>query len=360
MSHEDVKWIRLTTSMFDDDKIKLIEALPDRDALIVIWIKLLTQAGKTNANGYIYLTEDIPYTDEMLSTIFNRPVSTIRLALHTFARMGMIEWDGDRILVPNFEKHQNIEGLARIREQTRLKVARYRERLAAAGGDSYRQYSGMVLDRDGNRCVYCGSEENLVIDHLVPLLKGGDNEPDNLVAACRKCNSGKAGRFPDEAGYAFLNKGSQEQYEAVKVRLGNAVTVRNPTEVEVEEERDKNKKENTTTMVPILGGSFDIPGWNLDDGDLGWFSSLRGDFSSLSGVDMLDELKRCLDYHSGRKVPAHKGIWKNRFRNWLSQAVDIRARKAKNGGRRSHGAIPSRAELDVQEAKLKQKIKELE
>ena len=66
----DVKWIKLTTGMFDDEKIKLISDLPEADAIQLIWIRLLVLAGKVNDNGKIYLSENIPYTDEMLAAIF--------------------------------------------------------------------------------------------------------------------------------------------------------------------------------------------------------------------------------------------------------------------------------------------------
>jgi predicted phage replisome organizer len=115
--------------MFEDEKIKIIEQMPDADTILIIWIKLLSQAGKTNASGYIYLNENIPYTDEMLSTIFNRPLSTIRLALQTFKQFGMIDIsDNHYISISNWEKHQNVEGLEKIREQTRKRVATHREK----------------------------------------------------------------------------------------------------------------------------------------------------------------------------------------------------------------------------------------
>lgn len=123
----DVKWIKLSTQMFEDEKIKLIEKLPDADTLLIIWIKLLAQAGKTNATGYIYLNENIPYSDEMLATIFNRPIATVRLALNTFQQFGMIEISDDKfICIANWEKHQNLAGLEKIKEQTRQRVAKHR------------------------------------------------------------------------------------------------------------------------------------------------------------------------------------------------------------------------------------------
>lgn len=125
----NVKWVRLTVDMFDDEKIRLIEQMPEADTILIIWIKLLAQAGKTNASGYIYLSENIPYTDEMLATIFNRPISTVRLALNTFQQFGMIAIDEKSFIsISNWEKHQNEEGLARIREQTRKRVAKHREK----------------------------------------------------------------------------------------------------------------------------------------------------------------------------------------------------------------------------------------
>lgn len=125
----NIKWIKLSTSMFEDEKIRLIEQMPDADTMLIIWIKLLSQAGKTNASGYIYLSENIPYTEEMLATIFNRPVNTVKLALKTFQSLGMILIDNKHFIeITNWEKHQNIEGMERIRKQTRQRVQRHRER----------------------------------------------------------------------------------------------------------------------------------------------------------------------------------------------------------------------------------------
>ena len=127
----EVKWIKLTTNMFDDEKIKLIESMPDADSILIIWIKLLIQAGKTNANGYIYLNENVPYTDEMIATIFSRPLNTVRLALKTFQDFGMIEMDDTGIYIENWVEHQNIEGLNKLKkkkEQNRLRQEKYRKK----------------------------------------------------------------------------------------------------------------------------------------------------------------------------------------------------------------------------------------
>ena len=124
----DVKWIKITTTMFEDEKIDFIESLPESDAILIRWIKLLAQAGKTNSNGFIFLTEQIPYTDEMLSHKFRRSLNVVKLALQTLKQLEMIEYDDSGFLrISNWEKHQNIIGLEKIREQTRKRVAKHRE-----------------------------------------------------------------------------------------------------------------------------------------------------------------------------------------------------------------------------------------
>ena len=124
----EVKWVKLTVDMFDDEKIKIIQAMPEGDALLVVWIKLVTLAGKTNDGGYIYISEGLPYTEEMLSVIMNKPISTIRLALDVFSRLGMTDNDTKGIFLINFEKHQSLDKLEKIKIQNRERKRLQRER----------------------------------------------------------------------------------------------------------------------------------------------------------------------------------------------------------------------------------------
>ena len=123
----DVKWIKLSTGIFDNRKIRQIECLPDGDSIIVIWVKLLCLAGEINDCGMVYFTREIPYTDQMLAQQFNRPLTTIQMALNTFQQFGMIQLIDNILHISNWEKYQNIEGLEKIREQTRKRVAKCRE-----------------------------------------------------------------------------------------------------------------------------------------------------------------------------------------------------------------------------------------
>ena len=125
----DITWVKLKTDMFDNEKIKLIEALPDSDTILIIWIKLIAYAGKVNAGGYIMLTENIPMNEEELATIFNRPLNTVRLALNTFERYGMItKSDEGAIKIANWEIHQNIDGMERVKQLNAIRNRKYRER----------------------------------------------------------------------------------------------------------------------------------------------------------------------------------------------------------------------------------------
>lgn len=132
----ELKWIKLCTNIFDDEKIALIESMPDADSIIVIWFKILCLAGKQNNCGVLMLSDRIPYTEEMLATIFRRPMSTVRLALTTFESFGMIEVVNGAITIPNWEKHQSIDVAERYKEQTRERVASYRQRQKAIAAEN--------------------------------------------------------------------------------------------------------------------------------------------------------------------------------------------------------------------------------
>lgn len=126
-----MKWIKIVVDIFDDEKILLIEALPEADSIIVIWFKLLCLAGKINNCGVLMMNERIAYTDEMLSQVFRRPINTIRLALKTFERFGMIEIVNDTIFIPNWEKHQSVDRMMEMKEYNKIKQRESRARRKA-------------------------------------------------------------------------------------------------------------------------------------------------------------------------------------------------------------------------------------
>lgn len=126
----DVKWIKITTDIFDDEKILLIESLPDAYAIITVWFKLLCLAGKQNNSG-VFMMGRIPYTDKMLATIFRMKETTVTMALRTFEEFGMIEIVDGVITIPNWGKHQNLDQLESKKEYMRNYMKGYREKQKA-------------------------------------------------------------------------------------------------------------------------------------------------------------------------------------------------------------------------------------
>lgn len=124
----DIKWIKIITDIFDDEKILLIEEMPDSDAIIVIWFKLLCLAGKQNNSGVFVMNDKIPYTEKMLATIFRRKESTVHLALQVFEQFGMIQIVNGAITIPNWGKHQTMDKLEKKSEYMKNYMQNYREK----------------------------------------------------------------------------------------------------------------------------------------------------------------------------------------------------------------------------------------
>lgn len=122
----DVKWIKITTDIFDDEKVLMIESMPSSDSIIVIWFKLLVLAGKQNNSGVFIMNNRIAYTDEMLASIFRRDIGLVRLALATFEQFGMIEIVDDVITIPNWGKHQTLDSYEKKKERDRIYQAKRR------------------------------------------------------------------------------------------------------------------------------------------------------------------------------------------------------------------------------------------
>ena len=139
----------------------MIESLPDGDALIVIWFKILTLAGQVNEGGQLYISADIPYTEQLLANQFGRPITTVQLALRTFEQLGMIEVVDDIIRVSNWERYQNVDGMEKIREQGRKRVAKYREnkRLEACNVTCNATVTQCNADRNKNKTIEIESRE---------------------------------------------------------------------------------------------------------------------------------------------------------------------------------------------------------
>lgn len=124
----DVKWIKIATDIFDDEKILMIESLPNSDSIIVIWFKLLTFAGKQNNHGVFVMNDRIAYTEDMLAAIFRRDLNLVRMALATFEQYGMIEIVEGTLTIPNWSKHQTLDKLEKKNEYHKQYMQEYRKK----------------------------------------------------------------------------------------------------------------------------------------------------------------------------------------------------------------------------------------
>lgn len=147
----DITWIKIKTDMFDNEKIKLIERMPEGDTILIIWIKLLTYAGKANYNGFIMLSENIPMNIEEMAIIFNRPLEKVRYAIEVLQRYKMLEVNEQEVvLISNWEKHQNIDGMQRVRELNARRNKEYRDRKKQLALEMPSENSDVIVtSRDG-------------------------------------------------------------------------------------------------------------------------------------------------------------------------------------------------------------------
>ena len=147
----EVKWVKLTTDMFDNRKVKYLRKLPDGNNIVLIWVMLLTMAGRCNASGMIFLTENVPYTPKMLADELGFEENTVILALKALENLNMIVTDNGFFAIAGWEEYQNIEGMEKIREQNRLAQRRAREKkklLASANDKSYDSHMTVTVCQD--------------------------------------------------------------------------------------------------------------------------------------------------------------------------------------------------------------------
>ena len=186
----EVKWIKIVTDIFDDEKILLIESMPESDGIIVIWFKLLCLAGKQNNNGVFLINERIPYTTKMLATIFRRKEATVELALKVFEDFGMIKIINNTITIPNWGKHQNFSKIEKNKEYMQDYMKEYRAKqklLAEQNSDSDSKVNskvnskGVVNALDKNREDKNREDKNSIEESKMSLTSDEMSlETDNL------------------------------------------------------------------------------------------------------------------------------------------------------------------------------------
>ena len=124
----DVKWIKISVDIFNDEKLQAIGTLPDGNMIQLVWIKLLCLAGKCNEGGLLMVTSELPYTDEMLAKRFDMEIGQVQRALDIFQRAGMIDVIENIYMVSNWSKYQSTQSLEEYKKQNRERQKKFREK----------------------------------------------------------------------------------------------------------------------------------------------------------------------------------------------------------------------------------------
>lgn len=128
-------------------------------------------------------------------------------------------------------------------DENNLTIKQQRKRLTAAAKEK-------IFIRDKYECQYCGSKEDLEIDHIVPLSKGGNNEDYNLITACHKCNKLKN----DKSLKEFINSGCCKNLD----RVSKILDTLEEQEQEQEQEQVKEKEKDKEKEIECYGEHFNV------------------------------------------------------------------------------------------------------
>lgn len=160
--------------MFDNRKIKHLRRLPDGNNIVLIWVMLLTMAGRCNSNGMIFLTENIPYTPKMLADELDFEENTVKLALASLEQLNMIVTDQGYFTIAGWEEYQNIEGMEKIREQNRIRQANFKAKQKLLQGnvtDNVTITQGNATEKDKEKDIDREKEKKSVRETTPTLLK---------------------------------------------------------------------------------------------------------------------------------------------------------------------------------------------
>ena len=208
----EVQWIKLYIDMFDKRKIKKVRRLPAGNELLLIWIMLLAMAGKCNAGGHIFITENVPFSEEDLADELDFEVNTIRLALKAFEELNMITTTPEGFInILGWEEYQNTDRLAEIREYNRLaqQKSRAKKKLLASVNDK---------SMTSQRCQDIEEEEEGEEDkENHSFIHSAENERDLSTPEHRRRYLGGIGKnvvfLSDEQLSDLLDKMSIEEFD---------------------------------------------------------------------------------------------------------------------------------------------------
>ena len=138
----DVKWIKMIVGLFDGMSFKKIKRAKIggesyRDKLTAVWFELLDLAGRCNHNGALVESDGIPFTDlGDIAAQIDRDEDELKLCMTFYLKERMVSIVSDAYTITNWCVFQNVDGMEKIREQTRQRVAKCREKKRLTDGNA--------------------------------------------------------------------------------------------------------------------------------------------------------------------------------------------------------------------------------
>lgn len=120
-------WVKVMCNLLDHRKIKMIRKGPEGNTLVLLWLLMLTEAGKCNRGGYLMISDSLAYTGDTLSMVTDIPLPTVQLGLSIFSELGMIDQEDGVLFIRNWRKYQSEDKLEARRRKDRLRQQRHRD-----------------------------------------------------------------------------------------------------------------------------------------------------------------------------------------------------------------------------------------
>lgn len=236
-------WLKLNENFFEREEIKVIEAMQNGKDYIIFYMKLLLKSVGTE--GVLKFRDVIPYTPEMLSSITNTSVDTVRVAIDMFTKLGLMEmWDDGTLFMSETQNMIGSEtGWAKKKREQRQK------------GDN------VPLEKDNvpRLSPNCPTEKEIEIDIDIEIEKDYKNGDDNFSKIVQAFQNNGFGTInittKDMIIYLIDNYSSQWTLEAIEIAVKS--NVRNLKYVEGILKRWKAEGKNIENKSIGKGGELD-------------------------------------------------------------------------------------------------------
>lgn len=115
-----VGWIKLSTDIFSNRKIKILLKEREGDTYLRIWIQILTIAGECNRDGGLYISDKTPFKIKDFTNIIGKSNKTLTKSLQKFVDLGMLILKDDTYFVKNWSKYQSADKLRKLNNSSKV------------------------------------------------------------------------------------------------------------------------------------------------------------------------------------------------------------------------------------------------